>query len=259
MNVRGWRRLFATVLILLPAVGSAVTLETSKTSKTNGGSTADHSKFEELQIDLKSGPEVTRACLRCHTEAAKQVHGTKHWNWEFINPETRQRLGKKHVINNFCIATATNQSFCSACHIGYGWKDDSFDFTSETNVDCLTCHDTTGKYKKIPGLSGHPNYEDMEFPAHSGNIRKATDLGEIARSVGKTSRKSCGTCHFYGGGGNAVKHGDLDSSLNEPGRYLDVHMDAKGLNFSCGVCHLSDSHNVSGSRYAPTAKDDGGY
>ncbi len=190
--------------------------------------------------------------------AAKQVHATKHWSWEFINPQTEQRLGKKHVINNFCTATATNQSFCSACHIGYGWKDDNFDFTAETNVDCLVCHDTTGSYKKIPGLAGHPNYNEMEFPPQSGRFRKATDMGEIARSVGKTSRKSCGACHFYGGGGNAIKHGDLDSSLKEPGRYLDVHMDAKGLNFSCGVCHLSDSHKVSGSRYTPTAKDDEG-
>ncbi|MCW9025201.1 MAG: tetrathionate reductase family octaheme c-type cytochrome [Gammaproteobacteria bacterium] len=221
-------------------------------------STADHSKFKELQKDFKTGPEVTRACLECHTEAAKQVHSTKHWTWEYLNPVTKQKLGKKNVINNFCTSVESNQTFCSACHVGYGWKDDNFNFAAEENVDCVVCHDTTGKYKKIPGLSGHPNYKSMEWPPHSGKFRPATDLKEVALNVGKTSRKTCGSCHFYGGGGNAVKHGDLDSSLDNPKRYLDVHMDADGLNFTCGKCHLSDSHEVSGSRYAPTASDSEG-
>ena len=30
-------------------------------------STADHSKFKELDKDFKTGPEVTEACLICHT------------------------------------------------------------------------------------------------------------------------------------------------------------------------------------------------
>lgn len=215
--------------------------------------TADHSKFKELDRPFATGPEVTRACLQCHTEAAKQVQRTKHWTWEFLNPETKQRLGKKHVINNFCTAVPSNYEFCTACHVGYGWKDQNFDFTAEENVDCLVCHDTTGTYRKIPGLAGHPPYKDMEFPPHSGKIVKAVDLKKIAQSVGKTSRKTCGACHFYGGGGDAVKHGDLDSSLAMPPKHLDVHMDKDGLNFSCGTCHLTTGHDVPGSRYAPTA------
>ena len=218
-------------------------------------STADHSKFEALQGEFADGPAVTEACLSCHTEAAKQVQHTKHWTWDYLNPATKQRLGKKNVINNFCTSTSSNQTFCSACHVGYGWSDDKFDFSKQESVDCLVCHDTTGKYKKLPGLSGHPNYETMEWPPHSGKFREATDLENIAQSVGKTSRRSCGSCHFYGGGGNAVKHGDLDSSLVDPKHYLDIHMESKGLDFSCGDCHLTDSHKVSGSRYAPTAND----
>ncbi|VAX06571.1 Octaheme tetrathionate reductase [hydrothermal vent metagenome] len=236
-------------------VVTAVAVQAAKEKKAKRNSTADHSKFKALQADFKTGPEVTRACLECHTEAAKQVHKTKHWTWEYLNPVTKQKLGKKNVINNFCTSVTSNQTFCSACHVGYGWSDDSFDFSSEENVDCIVCHDTTGKYKKLPGLSGHPNYKSMEWPPHSGKFRPATDLKNIAQNVGKTSRKTCGGCHFYGGGGNAVKHGDLDSSLNNPQRYLDVHMDADGLNFSCGKCHLSNSHEVTGSRYAPTASD----
>lgn len=222
-------------------------------------STADHSKFDELQVDFDTGPEVTEACLECHTEAAQQLHKTAHWTWDYINPQTDQRLGKHNVINNFCTSVPSNYKFCTACHIGYGWEDDKFDFTSEKNVDCLVCHDTTGKYKKLPGLAGHPNYKTKEWPPHSGRFRPPTDLQEIAQNVGKTSRKTCGACHFRGGGGDAVKHGDLDSSLEEPGRYLDVHMDAEGLDFSCSKCHATDSHQVAGSRYNPTAADEKGH
>ncbi len=237
---------------------SSVLTPAVKQAQLASKSTADHTKFDALQISFKDGPEVTKACLTCHTEAAKQVHATKHWTWEYLNPKTKQKLGKKNVINNFCTSVSSNQAFCSACHVGYGWEDDNFDFNSESNVDCLVCHDTTGIYKKLPGLSGHPNYEVMEWPAKSGKFRDATDLQNIAQNVGKTSRQSCGSCHFYGGGGNAVKHGDLDSSLNEPKAYLDVHMEADGLNFTCSDCHLSDAHEVSGSRYATTAADNKG-
>jgi octaheme c-type cytochrome (tetrathionate reductase family) len=244
----------AKVVAKKPAATKAVD-EKMKAEK----STADHSKFKELNRNFKTGPQVTKACIGCHTEAAKQVHGTKHWSWEFLNPVTKQKLGKKHVINNFCTSVKTNQTFCSACHVGYGWKDDKFDFSKQENVDCLVCHDTTGGYKKIPGLSGHPNYKRMEWPPHSGRFRDAVNLKKVAQNVGKTSRATCGACHFYGGGGNNVKHGDLDSSLTNPTRYLDIHMDKDGLNFTCGKCHQSDSHEVTGSRYAPTAADDKGF
>lgn len=222
-------------------------------------STADHSKFKELQKDFQNGPDVTEACLECHTEASKQLHKTAHWTWDYINPTTKQRLGKHNVINNFCTSVPSNYKFCNACHIGYGWEDDTFDFTSEEKVDCLVCHDTTGSYKKLPGLAGHPNYKTMEWPPHSGKFRPPTDLQKVAQNVGKTSRQTCGACHFRGGGGDAVKHGDLDSSLEQPKRYLDVHMDAEGLNFSCAKCHATESHQVAGSRYEVTAADDKGH
>ena len=54
--------------------------ETKATPRPNT-TTADHSKFKELQKEFKSGPELTKACLVCHTEAAKQVQKTQHWKW----------------------------------------------------------------------------------------------------------------------------------------------------------------------------------
>lgn len=245
--------------LLLPGAAQAVADTAEDAAAKKSKSTADHSKFEELDVNFKNGPEVTKACIECHTEAAKQLHTTKHWKWDYINPDTDQHLGKKHVINNFCTSVPSNYKFCTACHIGYGWEDDKFDFTAEEKVDCLVCHDTTGKYKKLPGLAGHPNYDTIEWPPKSGKFRPPTDLKNIAQNVGKTSRETCGACHFRGGGGDAVKHGDLDTSLVNPKKYLDVHMDAEGLNFSCSKCHTADSHEVAGSRYQPTAKDDKGH
>ncbi len=217
--------------------------------------TADHSKFKELQRTFTSGPELTKVCLSCHTEAAGQIHRTKHWKWEYRNPQTDQLLGKKNVVNNFCISIASNEAACNSCHIGYGWKDASFDFKSEENVDCVVCHDTTGNYKKPSGLAGNVVTKDLEFPPGSGKVLKAIGLSKIAQKVGKSSRDTCGACHLNGGGGDGVKHGDMDSSLAAPEKSLDVHMDASGLDFTCGTCHKTSSHDVAGSRYTPTAKD----
>ena len=172
-----------------------------------------------------------------------------------MNPDTKQVLGKKHIINNFCTSVKSNEAACNSCHIGYGWKDDSFDFTSQENVDCLACHDHTGKYKKPSGFAGNPVTTDTEFPAGSGKIVKGINLREIAQKVGPTQRTTCGTCHFNGGGGDGVKLGDLDTSLEAPDKALDVHMDTNGNNFTCATCHTTDGHQVSGSRYAPTAID----
>jgi octaheme c-type cytochrome (tetrathionate reductase family) len=238
------------VALLAPGLGAAAD------KPANGTSTADHGKFAALQENFASGPEVTRACLTCHTQAAKQVHKTQHWKWEYVNPATGQVLGKRHVVNNFCTSAASNYDSCATCHVGYGMKE-GFDFASEQNVDCLVCHDTTGKYRKQPGLAGNVIARDTEFPPGSGTIVKGIDLKLIAQHVGKTSRMSCGACHFNGGGGDGVKHGDLDSSLESPEKALDVHMDVDGKNFTCATCHETDGHQVPGSRYAPTAKDKG--
>lgn len=212
-------------------------------------STADHGKFKELQKTFKSGPEVTRACLACHNDAASQVMHTKHWTWEAVDHKTGRTLGKKNVINNFCTSTVSNEKDCMACHAGYGWEDKSFDFAKEEAVDCLICHDSTGTYRKLPGDAGHPIYERKEFPHGSGKFVEPVDLQKVAQKVALPSRSNCGSCHFFGAGGDGAKHGDLDSSLRNPPKFIDVHMDAKGLNFSCVNCHKTSQHQVAGSRY----------
>lgn len=193
----------------------------------------DHSEFFEGA--LSNGPEVTRKCLECHEDAAIKIMKTSHWSWS--SPQeidgNRVERGKKNAINNFCVSINGNWPRCTSCHIGYGWKDDSFDFTDKSLVDCLVCHDTTGHYKKTPTGAGVPD--------------PSVDLLFIARNVGAPNRDNCGMCHFFGGGGDAVKHGDLDSSMAYPEKSLDVHMDVEGLDFTCQKCHATKEHFITGN------------
>lgn len=216
--------------------------------------TADHERFDLLKQEFKTGPEVTVACLSCHTEAARQMMQTTHWTWRARagkNPDGSVRwIGKgAGVFNNFCLAVDSSEARCTSCHAGYGWKDKNFDFTKEQNVDCLVCHDTTGTYRKFPTDAGHPNYVAKEWPKGSGKIVPPPDLRHVARHVGHSSRATCGNCHFFGGGGDEVKHGVLDTSLVSPDHTVDVHMNASGANFTCTECHTTVNHQIAGRYY----------
>jgi len=195
---------------------------------------AVHTDHGPLFTDsLADGPSVTRACLECHPDDADQVMHTSHWTWESLPQDLPGRtepvvLGKKHALNNFCIGITGNWPACTSCHAGYGWVDNTFDFTLAENVDCLVCHDQSGLYRKDKG--GLP-FADV-------------DLAAAARSVGRPTRRNCGSCHFSGGGGNAVKHGDLDNSLNFPDESVDVHMGKHDM--ECVDCHRGSAHRIQG-------------
>ena len=140
----------------------------------------------------------------------------------------------------------SNEARCTSCHAGYGWKDKTFDFSSERNVDCLVCHEQTGTYKKFPTKAGHPVSEPTKF---GGKTFYPPDWNTVSQSVARPSRENCGSCHFYGGGGDGVKHGDLDSSLVDPSRDLDVHMSEEGGDFACVRCHTTQAHKIDGRCY----------
>ncbi|MBN2886778.1 MAG: tetrathionate reductase family octaheme c-type cytochrome [Chromatiaceae bacterium] len=240
-------------LVMTSAMASAATESPTVTrpqvSGPLSGGTADHAKFEVLQQDFSSGPEVTQACLSCHTETGEHFMRNIHWTWDYVDPETGQQLGKRYLINNFCTNSRGNEGMCAQCHAGYGWKDEDFDFRDQSKIDCLVCHDSTGTYYKTPNSAGHSACSVM-FEG-----KPPMDLGMIARNVALPSRANCGTCHFYGGGGDNVKHGDLSSALSQPGHELDVHMDAEGLNFACTACHITKQHIWAGSRYQVMSRD----
>ena len=202
---------------------------------------------EYLEGPFPDGPSVTAACLECHEDEAHDFMKTSHWTWMPMQDVIGQgeiALGKKNTMNNFCVGLSSNWARCTSCHAGYGWVDDSFDFSDPGNIDCLVCHDQTGLYKKFPDGAGHPVYEYTEW---ENKIWEPLDLAGIARSVGKASRSTCGSCHFFGGQGNNVKHGDMDLSLTDPPRELDVHMSKDGQDFQCIECHDTTDHLIAGN------------
>ena len=200
----------------------------------------NHDQLVQLDGSV-SALKVTENCLSCHEKEGKAILETAHWKWHGSSPytlghEKRTDLGKRsNTINNFCINLNGNWPRCTSCHIGYGWEDENFDFKDMTRIDCLVCHDTTGKYQKSPAGAGMP-VENL-------------DLIHIAKNVGRPSRDTCGTnCHFRGGGGDAVKHGDMSSILAKPEKHHDVHMGVSGggMNFRCQDCHKTRNHMISG-------------
>lgn len=232
----------------LPSSSTAAVLGLLLWVSSAAGLRADHPWMTEYQD--------SRSCTRCHSSAAHEIMATSHWTWSHQTADGQQ-LGKNHVINNYCIAVPSNEPRCTSCHIGIGYANKSFDFSDATKVDCLVCHDTTGEYKKFPTAAGAPvTGTAREFPVGSGVMWPPVDLLRIAKSVGRTSRATCGACHFFGGGDDAVKHGDMDSTLYHPSRDVDVHMDAAGPNMQCTDCHKTMAHVIPGSRYSKNYADD---
>jgi octaheme c-type cytochrome (tetrathionate reductase family) len=207
--------------------------------KASPASSVDHSQFAELQGSFNRPRDVTAACITCHNHRHTEVMRSNHWNWEreeYIPGRGVVYIGKKNAMNNFCIGALGNEASCAKCHIGLGMTEAGFSYTDAGNIDCLVCHDQTQSYVKATGMGGAPV--------------ATLDFGEIARNVGKPDRSNCGVCHFYGGGGNNVKHGDLEEALFQPLRDVDVHMGIDGMDMSCVDCHVTEQHNMAGKLYS---------
>lgn len=217
--------------------------------------TTDHSKHKVLQQNFKSGSEITQACLTCHTEAEEQFKMTIHWTWTDPNSAKDTITGKAgHSVNNFCISTnKMKDRMCVSCHPGWNGKSEG--------INCLVCHS-----QKLPMLfNSKANFDDIneafatykEFAGDPDAEEMVADIQktfyEAITAIGRPTRRNCGSCHFYGGGGDGVKHGDLDSSMINPSKELDVHMSPKGHNFRCARCHTTRSHHVAGRIYATPA------
>ncbi len=202
-------------------------------------SSVDHIKFPELNQVFKTPQEVTEACISCHNGTAAEVMASSHWNWErvaYVDGRGISSAGKKNVMNNFCIGTSSNQQSCAKCHIGFGMSNDQFDFKNAQNVDCMVCHDNSDTYLKGASMAGYPD--------------RTVNLEKVAQSVGSPKRSNCGSCHFFSGGGNNVKHGDLESAQLSTTRDVDVHMGANGMDMECVTCHTAENHQILGKLYS---------
>ncbi|MDX1571535.1 MAG: tetrathionate reductase family octaheme c-type cytochrome [Xanthomonadales bacterium] len=189
-------------------------------------------RFHELWFQSYSY-EGTASCLECHGEEAADVLQMGHFKWagKIVNIEGLEGEvhGKKDLVNNFCVAVGSNEPRCTQCHIGYGYKDDSFDFSNPENIDCLVCHDQTGTYQKGKTSAGMPDPSvDLDFVAQN-----------IAFNGGEPTRKACIGCHAKAGGGDNVKHGDISTDLIATTREFDVHMGVDGGDMVCVDCHAS--------------------
>ena len=213
-------------------------------SERNTTPSTDHTKFKILKQTYDSAQQVTAACLSCHTERDKEIMATSHWLWqreEEMKGKGVVPVGKRNILNNFCIGTMGSEQTCTRCHIGYGWNNKDFDFTEPTNIDCIVCHDQTGTYKKGKGMAGLPD--------------PSVDLNYVSQHVGEPSRENCGVCHFWGGGGNNVKHGDLDVAMLDCSPEIDVHMTTQGEDMSCVDCHVTEKHQMTGKVYALSSEN----
>ncbi|MFO7444930.1 MAG: tetrathionate reductase family octaheme c-type cytochrome [Ignavibacteriaceae bacterium] len=245
------KKIILTLLLIGLVVLSAVTILIDKSYEQSDleklkekypvkySPSADHSKFPVLQKKFASARDVTETCISCHNERHKEVMQSNHWNWEreeYIEGKGIVSIGKKNAINNFCIGVEGNEQSCAKCHIGYEMTSEMFSYTDPKNIDCLVCHDNTETYVKGSELAGLPD--------------PSVNLNVAAQGVGKPQRSNCGVCHFFGGGGNNVKHGDLEKSMFSPSKDIDVHMAVEGVNLQCIDCHKTEKHNISGKMYS---------
>jgi hypothetical protein len=101
MQKRYFLVLFAALLLLIGSLpGTVQAEEISANVVQRSLSTADHSRFQELDRQFVSGPEVTKACLKCHNLAASQFHDTIHWTWNGQKTDKKSE-GKVKTLNNF--------------------------------------------------------------------------------------------------------------------------------------------------------------
>ncbi|MCP4720316.1 MAG: tetrathionate reductase family octaheme c-type cytochrome [Desulfobacteraceae bacterium] len=209
--------------------------------------TTDHSKIEILKQDFKTGDEITQACLSCHTDASMQFKETIHWTWKVPSEKKGIMNGKAgHAVNNFCISgNGMEDKGCLSCHSGWnGIKGE---------VNCLACHGAEKfNYKEaFEDLNAFEGDDDPDILEIAKEIQES--VRNAVTNITLPQRENCGECHFKGGGGDGVKHGDLDTSLAKPNKMLDVHMATEGADFTCTRCHTTVTHNIAGRLYTRPA------
>ncbi len=153
-----------------------------------------------------------------------------------------------YSVNNFCISGNNMQDKgCLKCHTSWNRKG------VKGKVNCLKCHNSSGFNftEAFEDINAFSEDNDPDSEKIIKDIQK--EIIQAAAKVTLPTRKNCGSCHFRGGGGDGVKHGDLDTSLTNPNRMLDVHMGTDGKNFRCTRCHTTVNHHIAGRIYTNPA------
>jgi hypothetical protein len=226
------------------------------------------------------GEDVTAACLACHAKVGDEMLASAHFKWAGPTPGLRDAAGnvvndglqgKATLINDFCVAVPSNEGRCGECHAGYAdvaQKKLAYQLPPDAKrVDCLICHAdlSTGYIKAVKNfgvadarpttgcspacastqtclpLAAGPTCVTNATPEYAAAVSDV--LLKAAKSVRSPGRDNCGKCHFYAGGGDNVKMGDLASSLANPANAsVDVHMgSANPAVDTCADCHAASA------------------
>ena len=182
------------------------------------------------------------SCVQCHKTKFTEMAGATHYKWEgaytqITNKATSTSGGKVNsAMNTFCINVLGNWNGCGSCHVGGGLKPGTV-ADPNTNIDCLICHQKD--YKRVR------NTTTGKFEPDTANMTITMD--QAVQTVHKPIKSNCLQCHAKGGGGDALKRGDL-ALINgtTTDRNYDVHMASTGANLVCQGCHTVTNHKVAG-------------
>ena len=145
-------------------------------------------------------------------DAASDLMKTSHWTWESSRsacPGARnsgQSIGRTSQINNFCIGAQGNENKLPPAMRATDGRAGVPNSRNTRTWDCLACHAEPGAVRQGCGATR----------------RRRWTLLAAAEACAPPRARTAAKCHFDGGGGNGVKHGDLDQNLYFPGRSLDV-------------------------------------
>lgn len=202
---------------------------------------------QSIRGPFHSVRDVTGACLKCHRQQALEVLQSTHWTW------VRQRtvngksilFSKKDALTGFAIDVSSNPTRCMGCHISNSRPQVNFDTPTPEMVDCLVCHDTTGKYgRKTSGVPGENSPEDLEL---------------MARNVGTPRSVNCMTCHFTDCGLPTSDRSVVRAPKNISAMQ-DIHLDGAAIAFNCQTCHVPHNghgFSISTGSSSPTSSGQG--
>ena len=195
MNKRSWLLLLFPVLLWAPGRAEAI------------------KAHQEIRAEPASRTEANLVCVGCHQNQEQEVRQSVHWRLQrqrMVNGKN-QSFGIGDDLSLFGISATANPDTCLRCHIRISGPD-----RTRPQVDCLICHDTTGRYGLRGPISG---------------------LTAIVREAGRPGPGNCRRCHGRQCGlvpGNPVTS-DHD----------DVHMARFG--FTCQRCHPAAAHTIARS------------
>jgi len=175
-----------------------------------------------LNDQIGSIEEANRICVKCHAQEDADLRKSVHWSWMRPLGNNQPPHDLRTDLSCFGLSAASNHDQCFSCHIS-SMPDNKTTGTANT-INCLVCHDTTGRYKA--GM-------------------QPEDLAGIVQQAGLPTPRNCRTCH------------DRDCGLSpagiRPDSTTDIHITKYG--FTCQQCHPGQGHHIMAREIPGPAQD----